>query len=198
MSQATSLYLHRELSADGIEMTLAVNHLAPFLLTNLLLEPLRASPAGRVVNVASMAHQRARLDLDDLQNARRYSGFGAYGQSKLAEVLFTYELARRLKGTAVTANALHPGFVASNFALNNGGLVAALYKPLSKLMAISPAAGAKTSIYLASSPEVAGVTGGYFDKRRAVRSNPQSYDEDLARRLWDRSAELTHFTDGLG
>jgi NAD(P)-dependent dehydrogenase (short-subunit alcohol dehydrogenase family) len=190
VNNAGAVFLTRHESADEIEMTFGLNHLNYFLLTNLLLDMLIASAPARVVNVSSGAHNGARLNFDDLENKRGYNGMRAYGQSKLANLLFTYELARRLEGKGVTANALHPGFVASNFAKNNLGIL----KPLMSLIqlgAISPEEGAQTSIYLASSPEVAGVTGKYFVKKKAVTSSTASYDEDAARRLWEISARLT-------
>ena len=190
VNNAGGFFMKRQLSADGIEMTFALNHLSVFLLTNLLLDTLRASAPARIVNVSSDAHRNARINLEDLQWQQKYRGIGAYGQSKLAVVLFTYELARRLEGTEVTVNALHPGFVATNIGKNNGWLVR-LFAPLMKLMALSPEEGAQTSIYLASSPEVAGVTGNYFDKKEPVRSAPASYDEAAAQRLWEISVEMT-------
>lgn len=191
VNNAGAYFERRQESADGLELTFALNHLSYFLLTNLLLGALQAAPAARVVNVSSGAHFGARLDFDDLQNRRAYSGFGVYGQSKLANVLFTYELARRLAGTAVTANALHPGFVATQFGWNNGGLLRPALRLIQRLVARSPEQGARTSIYLASAPEVAGVTGQYFFDQRAVKSSRESYDEAAAKRLWEISEELT-------
>ncbi len=186
----------RQESPDGIELTFALNHLSYFLLTNLLWDALAAAPAGdtgagRVVNVSSAAHFGGRLDFDDLENRRRYSGFAVYSQSKLANVLFTYELARRLTGTAVTANAVHPGFVATQFGHNNGGFLRAALQMVQRFGARTPEQGAATSIYLASSPEVAGVTGKYFVDQRAVKSSAESYDEAAAQRLWAISEALT-------
>jgi NAD(P)-dependent dehydrogenase (short-subunit alcohol dehydrogenase family) len=190
INNAGAFFLTRQLSADGIEMTLAVNHLSPFLLTHLLLDTLQASAPARVINVASASHRGARIDFEDLQGERKYRGMRAYGQAKLALVLFTYELARRLKGTGITVNALHPGFVATNIGQNNGCLFK-LISPLMKLIARRPEEGAQTSIYLATSPEVAGDTGKYFVDNKAVPSDPVSYDEALAKRLWETSAALT-------
>jgi retinol dehydrogenase-12 len=194
VNNAGALFLRRQLSQDGIELTLALNHLAYFLLTNLLLDSLKSTAAetgeARIVNVSSAAHQGAQIHFDDLQLQNGYSGMRAYGQSKLANVLFTYELARRLAGSGVSANALHPGFVASRFATNNGPLVK-IGTALAHFVAISPEQGAQTSIYLASSPEVKGVSGQYFVKRRAQRSDPASYDGETARRLWEISAQMT-------
>ncbi len=185
-----AVFLRRQVSVDGIEMTFALNHLGVFLLTNLLLDTLEASAPARIVNVSSQAHEiPSQIDLDDLGGKRRYRGMYAYGQAKLALVLFTYELARRLEGTGVTVNALHPGFVATNFAMNNGRL-ARLFKPLMKLVAISPQRGAETSVYLATSPEVEGISGKYFVEKSAVPSSPASYDQATATRLWETSAVL--------
>ena len=195
VNNAGALFLKRQQSADGIEMTFALNHLNYFLLTNLLLEPLKASAqaqsSARIINVSSRAHVRvAGLNSDDLQNQQGYTGFQAYGQSKLANVLFTYELARRLEGTGVTVNALHPGFVATRFATNNGWLTR-LVRPVLDLFALSAEEGAQTILYLATSPEVEGVTGRYFVESKAVPSSPASHDAAAARRLWDISAEMT-------
>jgi retinol dehydrogenase 12 len=190
VNNAGALFSGREVSADGIEMTWALNHLAYFLLTILLLDTLRASAPARVVNVSSDAHRHARLRFDDLQGQQDYGGWRAYAQSKLANVLFTYELARRLAGTGVAANAVHPGFVATNFARQNRSLTALLFRALQPVVALSPEQGAETVIYLATAPEVEGVSGQYFVKRRAVRSSPVSYDVQAAQRLWQVSAEL--------
>jgi len=174
---------HRRLSADGIEMTFAVNVVAPFLLTELLLERLRQSAPSRIVNVCSAMHASASLDIDDLQfEGRRYGMTRAYGQSKLALLMVTKELARRLQGTEVTVNAVHPGFVASNLG-KLGGPVGLSWRLMRPLM-ISPEEGAKTSVYLALSPEVEGVSGGYFAKQSKAPSNPIADDPGLARELW--------------
>ena len=161
-------------SADGIEMTFAVNHLAPFLLTNLLLPALRRSPGARIVTVSSHAHVGAEMRFDDLEGHTRYRGWAAYGQSKLANLLFTYELARRLEGIGITANALHPGFVASEFGKNNGGVMRVAMSIAQRLGAVSVEEGARTSVYLASSDEVQDVTGRYFVKCRPEESSPAS------------------------
>lgn len=194
INNAGAIFMSRQESQDGIEMTFALNHLAYFLLTNLLLDRLTASAPARVVNVSSDAHQGARMDLADLETRRGYSSFKAYSLSKMANILFTYELARRLAGKGVTVNALHPGFVATNFGLSNGGLFRPIFK-LFQVAAISPAEGARTIVYLASSPEVAGVTGKYFTKEKPVRSTAATYDEALARGLWDASARMTGMQD---
>lgn len=180
----------RTLTVDGLETTFALNHLGYFLLTNLLLELIKSSAPARIVNVASGAHQRSRIDFEDLMGERTYKGFRAYGQSKLANIMFTYELARRLEGTNVTATCLHPGVVATNFARKDRGLVGFLINTFGFLMR-RPAKGAETAVYLASSAEVEGVSGRYFIDRKDVRSSAASYDESAARRLWQVSKELT-------
>ncbi len=186
--------LTRRETSDGFEMMFAVNYLAPFLLTNILLEKLKASAPARIVNVSSESHQAGYIIMDDLQSEKKYK-FKAYGQSKLALVLFTYELARMLQGTSVTANCLHPGFVATNFGQNGAGSVGRGIVKLISRLGISPEEGAKTSIYLASSPEIEGVTGKYFIKSIPVRSAPISYDETLQRQLWEVSAKLVNLHD---
>jgi len=194
VNNAGLLILSRKLSVDGIEMTFALDHLGYFLLTNLLLDSLKASPSARVVSVSSSVHTSGTINFDDLQGAKGYTGIRAYGQAKLANVLFTYELARRLEGTNVTANTLHPGVVATGFGVNNGPLLKYIVRPILNIFSISPEKGAQTSIYLASSPEVAGVTGRYFDKSKAVPSSKESNNVDEAKRLWDVSAQLTGLT----
>jgi len=184
------LYMsERLLSQEGYEMTFAVNHLAPFLLTNLLLERLRASAPARVVTVSSAAHMTGHIRFDDLNATRGFSGFRAYGDSKLANVLFSNELARRLEGSAVTSNSLHPGVVASNFASGTGGLMGVFFS-LARPFFSSPEQGAQTSIYLASAPEVAGVSGKYYANKRPQSSSAESKNRDVQRRLWDVSADL--------
>jgi len=190
VNNAGGYFLRRHKSIDGIEMTWALNHLSYFLLTNLLLGTIQASAPARIVNVSSGAHWDGRINFDDLQGRGGNFGWTAYSQSKLANVLFTKELARRLEGSRVTVNALHPGFVASNFAKNNGALVR-LAMRFAQIGAISPEEGALTSIYLASSPEVEGVSGKYFYKGQEAPSNPASDDLEIARRLWEISAEMT-------
>lgn len=178
----------RQLTVDGIERTLAVNHLAPFLLTELLMPRLKRSAYARVVTVASQAHTQGWIDFDDLQGERSYSGARAYSQSKLANVLFTHELARRQP--RVTANALHPGVVSTAFGATDPGRTQRLLVPLLRPFMKSPARGAETSIYAASAPELVGATGGYFANSRSRRSAPQSYNHDLASRLWQVSEDL--------
>jgi retinol dehydrogenase 14 len=193
INNAGGIFGRREETVDGYERTLALDHLSPYLLTSLLMDRLVVSAPSRVVTVSSSAHWGGNIDLDDLMMERQYSAFRAYAQAKLANVMFTYELARRLEGTAVTANCLHPGVVRTRFGIEAGRLVevgSVLIRPFE----ISATRGARTSIYLASSPEVEGVTGKYFAGMRQRRSSSRSYDVDLARRLWEVSAELT----GLG
>jgi retinol dehydrogenase-12 len=191
VNNAGALFARKELSHDGLEMTFALNHLAYFLLTNLLLDPLKASPLGRIVNVSSEAHRGAQLDFADLQGEHNYRGYRAYARSKLANILFTYELARRLEGTGVVTNALHPGFVATNFGHNNRSFTAGLFRILQLVAAISPEEGAQTIIHLATAPEVQHITGEYFVKQKAVRSSQASYDHAAAEGLWQVSTELT-------
>jgi retinol dehydrogenase 14 len=180
----------RHITADGLERTFALNHLAPFLLTNLLLARLERSAPARVVTVASNAHTTGGLDFDDLQGMRSYSGGRAYSQSKLANVLFTYQLAGRLRGSAVTANVLHPGVVRTSFGAEDPARIQRLLVPLLRLVMKSPAQGAATSIHLASAPELEQVSGRYFANRRPTRSSARSYDQAVAARLWEASAEL--------
>jgi retinol dehydrogenase 14 len=180
----------RHVTADGLERTFALNHLAAFLLTNLLLDRLIQSAPARVVTVASHAHAQGRIDFDDLQGERSYSGARAYNQSKLANVLFTYELARRLPATSVTANALHPGVVRTSFGAEDPGGAQRRLVPLLRPLMKAPAQGAATSIHLASAPELAQVTGRYFANRKPKSSSKRSYDQAAAARLWQVSAEL--------
>ncbi len=195
VNNAGGVFSKRETTVDGLEMTFALDHLAYFLLTTLLLPVLERSAPARIINVSSGAQGTGKIDFDDLQGAKRYSGWRAYSQAKLANVLFTYELARRLQGTGVTANCLHPGFVATGFAQNNSGALQALIKA-GQVFAISPEKGAETSVFLASSPLVEGVSGKYFANKKEKKSAKQSYDESAARRLWDVSAQLTGTKDG--
>ena len=190
INNAGAAFPGRRETVDGLEMTFAVNYLAPFLLTNLLLDVLKASAPARIVNVSSNSHEAGYIQLDDLQEEKHYRSMKVYGQSKLAVVLFTYEVARNLQGTGVTANCLHPGFVATNFAQSDGAPAVRLLVKLIASFGASPEKGAKTSIYLASSPEVEGVTGKYFVKSIPKRSAAISYDESLQRQLWGQSAKL--------
>ena len=184
----------RQLTVDGLETQFAVNHLAPFLLTNLLLGVLKASAPARIVTVASDMHRRATINFDDLQSAGSYRPLQVYSTTKLANILFTYELARRLQGTRVTANCLHPGVVSTKLLADGMGIPRPL-KSTTKLIGSGPEKGAKTSIYLATSPEVQGVSGKYFVRQKPVESSRISYDESLAGRLWERSAELTGLSE---
>ena len=188
-----AIFTRRRESVDGIEMTFALNHLGYFLLTGLLLESLKAGGSGRIVNVASEAHRSGRMDFDDPQATKRYRGWRAYSQSKLANILFTYRLAALLEGTPVTANCLHPGFVASNLGQNNGWLFATMLKVLMRFSAIDMEAGARTSVHVATGADVAGVSGRYFDKSREAASSLASRDEETGRRLWELSESLTGF-----
>jgi len=179
----------RSETADGYETTLEVNYLSPFLLTNLLLDLLKSSAPSRIVNVSSVANFNGNIEFGDLQMKNNYSVMKAYSRSKLALVLFTYELARRLKGSGVTANCLHPGAVATNIWGKPLGPASFLAK-INRLFMIGAEEGAKTSVYLASSPEVEGVTGKYYDQMHETRSAAASYDEALAARLWETSMKL--------
>ena len=191
MNNAGAFFARREESTDGIEMTWALNHLNYFLLTDLLLDVLKASAPARIVNVSSTAHTGVKgINFEDIEFKHGYSGWTAYGHSKLANVLFTYELARRLAGTRITANALHPGFVATGFGHNNSRLMRVGMNIAQKIIAKRPEQGAETSVYLASSPEVEGVSGKYFDNKQAIKSSAASYDTEAARRLWDLSETM--------
>jgi NAD(P)-dependent dehydrogenase (short-subunit alcohol dehydrogenase family) len=195
INNAGALFNSRRLSPDGLEMTFAVNHMAYFVMTQGLRERLVGSAPARIVNTASGAHFGSKLDFDDLQSERAYSGFGVYGKSKLANVLFTRELARRLAGTGVTANCLHPGFVATRFGDRSGGLFQAVM-PVAKLGALSPEKGAETLIYLASSPDVEGKTGLYFYKSAAQPPSAEAQDDAAAARLWTESEKLAQVAAG--
>jgi retinol dehydrogenase 14 len=180
----------RQITMDGIERTFAVNHLAPFLLTNLLLDRLQASEHARVITVASHAHTQGRIDFDDLQGIDSYSGARAYNQSKLANILFTYELARRSRGSGMVASAVHPGVVDTAFGAEDPSRTQRLLVPLLRPFMKSAARGAETSIHAASAPELVGSSGRYFANRRSKRSSQRSYDEATASRLWRVSSEL--------
>ena len=184
----------RHVTVDGLERTFALNHLAPFLLTNLLLDKLKQSAPARVVMVSSNAHAAGRIDFGDLQGERAYSGARAYSQSKLANILFSYELARRLPATSVTANALHPGLVNTSFGAEDPAGVQKLLVPLLRPFMKSPARGAATSIHLASAADLERVTGRYFANSKPTRSSKPSYDEAAAARLWQVSGDLVDLT----
>lgn len=203
INNAGAMFNSRHVTEDGLELTFATNHVAYFVLTHGLRERLLASAPARVVNTSSDAHKGATLDFDDLQSEKGYhlglkewlsvggaSGFKVYARSKLANILFTRELARRLSGTGVTANCFHPGFVATRFGDESGGWVAYMIRFWKKIFAISPEKGAETMIYLTSSPEVANVSGGYFYKCRPVAPTKQAQDDAAARRLWVETARL--------
>jgi len=180
----------RTTTGDRLETTFEVDYLSHFLLTGLLIDLLKASAPSRVVEVSSVAHYNGHIDFDDLQGEKGYGGWKAYSQAKLAQVLFTYELARRLKGTGVTANCLHPGAVATNIWSRPLGRAGFIMKLL-RLFMMGPEGGAKTPIYLASSPDVEGVSGKYFTNKKEKESSKESNDEQVARRLWLVSEELT-------
>jgi NAD(P)-dependent dehydrogenase (short-subunit alcohol dehydrogenase family) len=179
----------RLLSQEGYEMTFAVNHLAPFLLTNLLLDTLRASAPARVVTVSSGAQAAGHIRFDDLNATRSFNSMRAYGNSKLANVLFSNELARRLAGSGVTSNSLHPGAVATNFGSGSSGFFSLIIR-LARPFFISPEQGAQTSIYLASDPAVEGVTGKYYVNKKPQSSSTESNNADIQRLLWEESAKL--------
>lgn len=189
VNNAGALFGERQVTADGIESTFALNHLGYFLLTRELEPVLRANHPARIVNVASAVHSTARLDFDDLMSERGYSAMRAYARSKLANVVFTYELARRLDPSAVTANCLHPGVVATGFGRGGGATFSTLYE-VGKPFMRSPERGADTAVWLATDLALAGVSGRYFVDRRAVRSSDASYDLELGRRLWQASERL--------
>lgn len=194
LNNAGAMFTSYKASVDGYEMTFALNHLSYFLLSNLLLDTLKktAKEQGetRIVNVASNAHLGGSVDFDNLWNRESFSIASTYGDTKLMNILFTYELARQLEGTNITANALHPGLVNTGFAQNDNKVVALLAKPFIALMGRSPQEGAETSIYLASSPEVKGITGKYWVDKRQKSSNKASYDQVTQKRLWEVSEEL--------
>ena len=190
INNAGGVRLMRSTTVDGFETTFQVDYLSHFLLTNLLLEALKKSAPSRIVNVSSASHYRGHLNMEDLQMKRGYGVMRAYGQAKLAQVLFTYELARRLKGTGVTVNSLHPGAVATNIWKGPMGPLRFLGN-ISRLFLISPQRGAETPVYLASSSEVEGVSGKYFDLKHEKESSAESYDVSLGRGLWEESEKMT-------
>ena len=194
INNAGAMFATRQLTEDGLERTFALNHMAYFVLTAGLRERLLASGAARIINTASEAHRGASLGIDDLQFAKGYGAMKAYNRSKLCNILFTRELARRLRGTGVTANCLHPGFVATRFADQSGGLISSLVW-LAKFFAISPAKGAETIVYLASSANVAGTTGEYFYKCLPTKPSTRALDDRAALELWQRSAALAGMSE---
>lgn len=189
VNNAGAMFATRQVTEDGLEMTFATNHMSYFVVTNLLLGNLKAAGSARVVSTASDAHKAGKLDFSDLQSQNRYSGIGVYGTSKLLNVLFTRELARRLQGTGVTANCLHPGFVATRFGDNNKGLLSSVFG-FAKNFALSPEQGAQTIVYLASSLDVEGVTGRYFYKSKPAAPSKAAQNDADAARLWDISAKI--------
>ncbi len=190
LNNVGGFWAHRHVTADGLEHTFALNHLAPFLLTSLLRERLIASAPARVVTVSSGAQAMGKIDFDDLMGERKYSGPRAYNQSKLANVMFTYELARRLETTGVTATALHPGLTATAFSAEDPARAMAPVVVVLRPFMRSPELGADTAVYLSSSPEAEGVTGRYFANRKAKKSHKSSYDTATTARLWRVSADL--------
>jgi retinol dehydrogenase 14 len=191
INNAGGVFDKRKTTGDGLEYTFAFNHLGYFLLTNLLLDTLKASSPSRIINVSSSAEGLGKIDFSDLQSEKKYSGFSVYSMSKLANVMFTYELAKRLQGTGVTVNVLHPGRVKTGFGDNSQTpFMRFMMAVLKNLGALTPEQGADTVVYLATSPEVEGVTGKYFHKRKAGKTNPLSYDDNANKRLWDESAKL--------
>jgi retinol dehydrogenase 12 len=194
INNAGAVFLSRKTSADGLEMTFATNHMAYFVVTNILLERLKATPGARIVSTASDAHKSGKLDFSDLQSERSYSSFGVYGTTKLENILFTRELSRRLQGTGITANCQHPGFVGTRFGQSSTSNI--LLKGLSRVImsfGLKPEEGAKTMIYLASSPEVEGKSGGYYYKCKPEQPTAAAQNDDDARRLWDASAKIAGF-----
>ncbi len=192
INNAGAVFSNRRVTAEGLEMTFALNHMSYFVLTRMLLDRLKSSGPARVVSTASRAHVGASLDFDDLQGVRNFRGWQAYGRSKLANILFTRELGRRLEGTGVVANCLHPGFVATRFGDDAGGWISRLI-PVAKKLALSPEQGADTIVWLASAPEAGGFTGEYFAKRRIADRSPQARDDEAAARLWRVSEQLAGF-----
>jgi NAD(P)-dependent dehydrogenase (short-subunit alcohol dehydrogenase family) len=189
INNAGALFSNRQVTPEGLELTFALNHMAYFVLTEALRDKLLASAPARIVSTSSVAHERESLDFDDLQNAKSYGGLKVYSRSKLANILFTRELARRLAGTGVMVNCLHPGVVKTRFGESSGGLLGLLI-PILRLFFISPEQGADTLVYLASSPEVANTTGGYFVKRKLTEPSTTARDDAAAKRLWEASEKL--------
>lgn len=189
INNAGGFFSQRHVTVDGLERTFALNTLAPFLLTNLLIDTLQASAPSRIVNVSSMSHIWGRLHFDDLQSEKAYSGWMAYSRSKMALIYFTYELSRRLAGQNITVNAVHPGFIKTNIQNNDRGFFSNLIKTL-EIFAVPPVKGAEPLVHLAAAKEVEGVTGKYFSGKTQKKSHRLSYDQEAARRLWQVSADL--------
>jgi len=195
INNAGAVYDVRQVTVDGFERTLAVNYLAPFLLTHELLPLLKASAPSRVINITSGLHTSGKVDLDDLQSGKGYEAMKVYANAKLMVLMFTYELARRLEGTGVTANVVHPGFAATNLGRNAGSLRSSLMFMMVRPMQSSAKKAAETSVYLASSPAVEGVSGKYFRRKQEATSSPISYDEHIQKNLWDATAALLGLED---
>jgi NAD(P)-dependent dehydrogenase (short-subunit alcohol dehydrogenase family) len=189
INNAGGMFVNRAASKDGYELTFAVNHLAPFLLTHLLLDTLKSAAQARIVTTASNAHRGATLDFADLQATRKYSGMGAYGRSKLANILFTRALAKRLEGATVTATCLHPGFVRTSIARDMGAIPRSLFGLMSPFIR-SPQKGAQTLVYLATSPQVQGASGGYYFDCKLTQPSPAAEDDQAAEQLWQVSKQL--------
>jgi NAD(P)-dependent dehydrogenase (short-subunit alcohol dehydrogenase family) len=194
LNNAGAMFGHRQVTPDGLERTFALNHMSYFLLTHGLRERLRAAAPARVVNTASGAHRRAHLDFEDLQSARGYRGFMAYSLSKLCNILYTRELARRWAGTGVTANSLHPGFVATRFGDASGGPFSYVVRASKKVFGLSPEKGAETLVFLASSPQIATISGGYFYQCHLATPTRAAQDDAAARRLWAETERLAGVT----
>ena len=190
INNAGAAFAQRQVTADGFELTFALNHLSYFVITAGLRERLLGSAPARIVSTSSAAHRGMNIDLDDLQSAKNYSSIKAYGRSKLENILFTRELARRLQGAGVTANCLHPGFVATRFGHESGGVLQQLLKAV-QIFAITPEKGAETIVYLAASPDVAGINGEYFIKNQIAKPSSAARDGAMAAALWRKTAELT-------
>jgi NAD(P)-dependent dehydrogenase (short-subunit alcohol dehydrogenase family) len=191
MNNAGGIFFTRETTVDGLELTFALDHLAYFLLTNLLLDTLKASSPARIINISSNAEAAGRINFDDLQSTRRYLAFPVYAQAKLANMLFTYELARRLEGSGVTVNAITPGPVATNFGGSGRSLLNRLFPLIFRVIGKSPEQAAETAIQLASDPKLAAVSGKAFYERKELQTSPRSHDVAAQQRLWQVSAELT-------
>lgn len=194
VNNAGAIFAERHVTPEGLEFTFALNHMSYFILTTQLLDTLKASAPARIINVSSGAHTRGKIPLDDLQYKRSYSSFSAYSDTKLANVLFTYELARRLEGSGVTCNCLHPGVVATGFSSQGGPPLFAWFIKWFRAFLLTPERGAETTVYLASSPEVESVSGKYFIRSKVTRSSRRSRDDDLAKKLWEASERLVRGT----
>lgn len=192
INNAGAMFTKRQVTEDGLERTFALNHMSYFVVTNLLLPSLK--PGARIVSTASDAHRGARLDFGDLQSEKAYSGFSVYGRSKLCNILFTRELSRRLNGSGIAANCLHPGFVATRFGDESGGATSLAIRLVKPIGAISPEQGARTIVYLASSPEVEGMSGGYYYKNKPAIPTGEAQNDENAKRLWSVSEQLARMS----